>query len=341
MSARLTRGGHTRGADRRSLRAEIADVALEGIANHRLADPRIITLRPTNSGKTLQDKSIELYRVHEELKGILLDRDVETICALVNLLNIETTPSAIEDARRQVIASLLGDFTDNKMAQKALRSAHIRRNFQFTFTLNIGDGKLHVIKLPENLCEILQKTDILGSYAYQTLDNFLAKLPAEERKKIDRGTAQYLDHGGKRYAYRVRFEGRNTVLLNAISESTGVGLRKLMEKEAELYRTASDLTLETIFVPEVFAVLGERLSSGIVMTDCTKGGNATLTCVQGQRRLIPDLIIEAYDRDMRALDNAIPHFRLYGDGSIYIQKSKKTGETKIVLLDMENCVRSF
>lgn len=338
MEVRTTsRERYDRRASKAAVREELADVALEALRSSH--DVRLTRLRPSNFGKRpLQEESAELYWIHKDMKGTLLESDGATICTLVELLHAAAIPSTIEDARRQVIASLLGDFSDDKMVQKALRNAHIKRNFQFTFTLSIGDGELHVIKLPESLCNSLRITDALSSHAYKTLDEFLAQLSTEERKKIEIGTAQYLDHGGKRYAYRIRFGGMNAVLIIAMDNHSEIAFRRLVEKEAELYGIAAGLALETVTVPEVFAILGSKNSAGIVMTDCTKGGNASLVCVQGKRQLVPEETEEAYFRDMRVIERAIPEFRLYGNGSVYVQKSNKTGETRIVLLDMENCV---
>lgn len=282
----------------------------------------------------------ELYRVYVDLKGKIDKEDLLSKVALMHLLQDAEPESGIQLLRRQVILAILSDFIDEKTIQKLIQSEHIKKAFLLTFALNMGEDRI-TIRLSDALCEMLKIIRGTEAHAYARLDAFLDKLSSDERVKIDRTTAQYIDHGKKRYVFRVQYEGRNAALI--IGMGDGTYFRTIAKTESRLYAIAKEQTLTVLKLPEVFAVIGPFASSGIVMTDCTKGGNASLMCTDGNNQLIPSELRDGYAEDIRKLHvimtvNGVTAFDYVAGKSTYVQRSKKTGEVAIYALDFENLV---
>lgn len=283
----------------------------------------------------------ELFRVYRELKGKIDRNDLLSKVALMRALQEPCEQTAIHHLRRQVILVALEEFIDEKTIRGVIRSEHLKpqqNRFTFTFALNC-DGERITIKLAEPTCDMLKRIRESETHAYERLDGFLRRLNETERSKIDKGTAQYIDQGSKRYVFRIQYEGKNAVLIIGIE----VGyFKESAEKERELYEIARSQELRVLKLPEVFAVIGENISAGIIMTDCTKGGNASLMCTGGDDKLIPQELRAAYDEDMRQLDALFwkrqIDFGFIGRRSIYVQTSHKTGEVAIYALDFQNLV---
>ncbi|MFH1785960.1 MAG: hypothetical protein ABH842_06025 [Candidatus Micrarchaeota archaeon] len=289
-----------------------------------------------------------LYRTHAEMKGKIEKDDLPTKCRLLLLLHptgIDPN-SAIENLRRQVIFSLLEDFLDETVVTKAIRTEHIRKQFTFTFALNTDFDGRQTIKLSDATCDLLRSIDATNQMAHTRLREFLDTLPDEVRSKIDLGTAQYIDHGKKRYAYRVQYDGKNAVMLIGMEDARGgnaAAFLTIMKKEAELYEIARNQPRKVLHIPDVFAVFGGVEDAGIVMTDITKGGNARLLCIQCNVRLIPPELHGEYQDDIQLLnkimaEHGVKAFDIRAEGSIYIQTSLKDGSKRVYALDFENLV---
>ncbi|VVC03270.1 Uncharacterised protein [Candidatus Bilamarchaeum dharawalense] len=287
-----------------------------------------------------------LYRVYSEMKGNIEKEDTSTKTRLLLLLHSTNPDSVIETLRRQVLLGLLEDFLDEKIVAKAIRTEHIRKEFLFTFALNTEQEGRVVIKLAEPTCDVLRRISETHEKSYVRLREFLDYLPDDQRARFDLATAQYLDHGGKRYAYRIQYEGKNTVLVIAMAsanEGNGAAFLPIMRKEADLYEIARQQPLKVLHVPDVFGVVGKLDDAGIVLTDITKGGNARLMCIQCNTDLIPQELVTDYYQDMGLLhrvmsDHGVRNFDIRAEGSVYVQRSLKDGLTRIYALDFENLV---
>ncbi|MBI2079555.1 hypothetical protein HYT84_02225, partial [Candidatus Micrarchaeota archaeon] len=243
------------------------------------------SLRPSRVGlKTIEKEENTLYSCYINLVADIASAELaEPIKRrLLRLFQRHGSDTRIEELRRLTLLALLAEFLDDKIVEKVIRTEAIsnlsqkdKKNFDFTFALNTTEGR-QILELSGPLCELLRKTDTANRHAYLRIKEFEDLLVDAERPMVYWLTVGFINHGGKRYVFRVQFNGeQNAALL------IGQGIYpfdiRLARAEAKLYEVFRSLPLQAIYIPKVFAVLGAREEGGIVMEDCTKGGNAILT----------------------------------------------------------------